>query len=141
QTGGADLLWRQSGRRRQNLPLQRRCEAFPRRATEPLSADRAGKTSKGQAMIFHDLANRWLALLLNVGLQSLVLCVVWAAAMFLLRRSSASLRSLVMGVTILALLALPFLAAIIPAWPIPWMSRSPVVLHAAPTLHASMAIP
>jgi beta-lactamase regulating signal transducer with metallopeptidase domain len=99
-------------------------------------------------MILSDLAGHWLTLLVNVACQSVVLGIVWAMAMLVTGRASASLRCLITSTAVVALLALPLTAATIPAWRITWMNRTapgraiaPRPPAAAPAAETSLAPP
>ncbi|HEX7184218.1 MAG TPA: M56 family metallopeptidase [Thermoanaerobaculia bacterium] len=58
----------------------------------------------------------WLAALLDASLKGLLLCLAAGAAVLMLRQASAAARHLVWRLAIAGLLALPALAAVLPAW-------------------------
>ncbi|MGV3614304.1 MAG: M56 family metallopeptidase [Fimbriimonas sp.] len=77
--------------------------------------------------------------LLSLLVKSLLVVGGTAVAMLVLRRSSAAVRCLVLRVGMVALLALPVLSAILPAWTLRLLPASPAPAEHAATL--GMAVP
>ncbi|MBC7805092.1 MAG: M56 family metallopeptidase [Akkermansiaceae bacterium] len=74
------------------------------------------------------LASDFLPWMAGIQARSLFLLAVTGVAMFLLRRSSAAIRHLVLSSAVLSLLALPLLSFCLPSWSVPALPTPAAVL-------------
>jgi beta-lactamase regulating signal transducer with metallopeptidase domain len=66
--------------------------------------------------------------LVTIMFQSVALCLMTGAVLFLLRKSAAATRHLVLVLSVSALLTVPFLALLLPHWQVPLYARTPAPL-------------